>query len=65
MYFPVTESDALAIPFTTVLPRSRTDIDDPVTFLDGFLVVFDDDDRVTQVAKAKQGLNESAVVTLV
>ena len=50
---------------TTVLARTRTDVDDPVGRGDGVLVVLDDDERVAQVAQPGQGLDESAVVALV
>ena len=48
-----------------VLPRTRTDVDDPVGGRNGVLVVLDDDDRVAQVAQSGQGLDQPVVVALV
>ena len=48
-----------------VLPRAGTDVDDPVRGADGVLVVFDDDQRVAQVAEFEQRLDEAVVIALV
>ena len=45
--------------------RPRADVDDPIRFLDGVLVVFDHDHRVPQVAETVQRVDETPVVTLV
>ena len=47
------------------LPRSRAEIDDPIRAVDRLFVVFDDDDRVAQVAHALQHVEQLAVVPLV
>ena len=47
------------------LPRARSDVDDPVRGLHGFLVVLDDDERVAQVPQALKRRNQLAVVALV
>ena len=48
-----------------VLARSRTDVDDPIRCADRVLVVFDDDQRVAQIAQAREGVDQSTVVALV
>ena len=48
-----------------VLAGAGTDVDDPVGGADGVLVVFDDDERVAQVAELEQRLDEAVVVALV
>ena len=48
-----------------VLPRPRTDVDDPVGGRDGVLVMLDDDDRVAEVPQSGQRLDETVVVALV
>ena len=48
-----------------MLPRTRTDVDDPVGGADGVLVVLDDDERVAQVLEANERLDEPVVVALV
>jgi hypothetical protein len=49
----------------SVLAGPWTDIDDPVRFVDGVLVMFDDDERVPQVPKPGERLDETTVVALV
>ena len=48
-----------------VLTGSRTDVDDVVCRTHGVLIVFDDDQRVAQVAQALQGLDQAVIVALV
>ncbi len=50
---------------SAVFTGARADVDDPVGRADGVLVVFDDDQRVAEVAEAGEGLDQPAVVTLV
>ena len=72
-YAPVTDSADASRPVevagvhdaTAVLPRARTDVDDPVGHPDGVLVVLDDDQRVAQVAQPGERLDQPAVVALV
>ena len=49
----------------SVLPRTGSQVDYVVCGADGLLVVFDHDERVTQVPETEQGLQEAAVVPLV
>jgi hypothetical protein len=51
--------------FTAVLPRPRSDVDDPVGLGDGVLVVLDDDEGVAEVPQPREGLDQPAVVALV
>ena len=48
-----------------VLAGTESDVDHPIRPLDGFLVVFDDNQRVAEVAQMVQRLDETRVVTLV
>ncbi len=48
-----------------MLARARPHVHNPVGGADGVLVVFDDEDRVAQVAHAHQRLDEAGVVALV
>ena len=43
---------------------ARTDVDDPVRVSDGVLVMFDDDQRVAEVAQMMQCTDQPFVVTL-
>ena len=47
-----------------VLTRRRADVDHPVGMGDGVEVVFDDDQRVAEVAQPDQGVDQSPVVAL-
>ncbi len=70
---PVSESGCSSRPLTepgvhdvaAVLAGARADVDDPVGRGDGVLVVLDDDERVAEVAQARQRLDEPVVVALV
>ena len=44
--------------------RAGTDIDDIVRSEHCFLVVLDDDDRISRIAQAEKGINQLAVVAL-
>lgn len=48
-----------------VLAGTGADVDHPIRPLDGFLIVFDDNQRVAEVAQMVQRLDETRVVTLV
>ena len=48
-----------------VLSRAGADVDDVVGDADRLLVVFDDDDRVAEVAEAHHRVDEALVVALV
>ncbi len=48
-----------------VLPRAGPDIDDPVGRTNRVFVVFDDDERVSEVAQLFERLDQAAVVALV
>ena len=48
-----------------VLARAGADVDDPVGGADRVLVVFDNDERVTEVPQPEQGVQELLVVALV
>ena len=48
-----------------MLAGTRTDVDDPVGFANGLLVVLDDQHRVAEVAQSQQRVDEPAVVALV
>ena len=50
---------------TTVLASTWTDIDYPVGRTNGVFIVFDNDQRVTQVAKTHQRFNQAPIVALV
>ncbi len=50
---------------TSVLPRARSDINKPVGCPDGFLVVFDHNQRVSQVSQGDQSVNQTPIVALV
>src|SRR3989440_12804727 len=56
---------ALGHDFATMFPGSRTNIDDVVGRPHRVLVVLDNEQRITQVAQAYQGLNQTCIVTLV
>ena len=47
-----------------MLAGAGPDVDDPVGFPDGLLVVLDHQHRVAEVAKTQQGVDESTVITL-
>ena len=48
-----------------MLAGTGADVDHPIRPLDGFLIVFDDNQRVAEVAQMVQRLDETRVVTLV
>ena len=48
-----------------VLTGGRTQVHDPVCFTDGFIVMFDDQDSVAQVAQALECLQQPGVVARV
>lgn len=50
---------------SAVLTGAGADVDHPVRHLDGVLVVLDDDQGVTHVAEAHEGLDQAVVVALV
>ena len=47
-----------------MLTSARSDIDNPVAFLDGLFIVLNDKDSVAKITKAQQRFNESAVIAL-
>ena len=50
--------------FTALATCPRTDVHDPVGTAHHVLIVFDDDDRVTQIAQFLEGVDEAFVVAL-
>ena len=50
---------------TAVLSGTGADVDDPVGYADGVLIVLDDDERIAEVAKSDKCLDEPAVIALV
>ena len=49
----------------TVLPSPRSDIDDPVGGANGVFIMLNDDERVTEVPKLDERLNQPPVIALV
>ena len=50
---------------TAVLSGTGADVDDPVGYADGVLIVLDDDERIAEVTKSDKCLDEPAVIALV
>ena len=51
--------------FATLATCPGTDVHDPVGTAHHVLIVFDDDDRITQIAQFLEGADEAFVVALV
>jgi hypothetical protein len=47
------------------LPRPWSDVDDPVGSADGLFVVFDDENRVSEIPQVEERVQETLVVSLV
>ena len=56
---------ALRHHLAALAPGTRTHIDNPVGFPDGFLVMFDDNQAVAQTLKPPEGRQKTAIVPLV
>ena len=48
-----------------MLARTRTDVDHVICDLDGVLVVLDDEDRVAEITKSNERVDEATIVALV